>query len=223
MTAEQAHHHGPAGLPEPQLGDDMHPLLKKLVENIKPIAIGFGVLILVFGGYGIYDYVQTRRLESSSALLGEIILSTSGEERVKALQQFVEQAPGALKTSGLLELAGALQGLEQYEEAVAVWQRIEGRADPNMLPVAKLGRAQALTMAGKAGQALELLEAYKAAAPESYQVEINKFIAETAEDAGETDKALAAYREMEQSENLGQSTREFLKFKIGKLEKKSRG
>lgn len=224
MTAEHAQpNQDPAGLPTPQFGDEMHPLLKKLMDNIKPIAIGFGALIIIFGGYGIYDYVSDRRLESSSAMLGEILASTRGEERVKALRGFLEQAPEVMRISALFELAATLQEQDKYEDAVAVWTRMEGIADAAMAPVVKLGKARALAMNKQYPDALGLLEAYQSSAPEAYKTEVTKTIAELAEDAGDTEKALTAYRELAKSEQLGESARGFLEYKIEQLETDKKG
>lgn len=224
MTAEQAHHTpGQTGLPEPQLGDDMHPLLRKLMDNIKTISIVAIAFLVVFGGYALYDYVQTKRLTSSGEMLGEILVSTSGEERVQALRDFAASAPAALQTSALMELAAALKEQEQHDQALAVWNELEGQVDPPLVPVVTLGKAKALEDAGKQQEALELLEGYKATAPESYKATLDRRLAELAEELGDLQKALSAYRELAKDENIGPSVKEYLLFKIGQLEEKVAG
>lgn len=224
MTAEQAQHaQGHSGLPQPEVGDEMHPLLRKVMENIKLIAIVFGALVVIFGGYALYDYVQEQRLDSAGEMLGEILVSTEGQERIQALEGFIGQAPDALKAGALLELAAAQQQAGDYEAALEVWTRLEGRGDATLAPVIVLGKAQALVETGKQEQALTLLTSYKAKAPESYKNAVEQRIAEVAEEAGKIDQALAAYRELADNEQLGPSIRDYLQFKIAELEAQQKG
>jgi len=224
MTADQAHNAGgPGGLPAPELGDGMHPLLRKLQENIKIIAVVAGAFVLVFGGYAIYDYVQTKRLASAGEQLGKILVSTGGEERVTALEAFVASAPAALETSGLMELAAALKNQERHEEALEVWNQLQGQVDPTLEPVVVLGKSEALESLGRPDEALTLLEGFKAGAPEPYMPTVDRRIAELAEESGDMAKALAAYRELEQYERLGPSVKEYLRYKIAQLEAKVNG
>ena len=219
MTAEQAQHaKGHSSLPQPEVGDEMHPLLRKLLENIKLIAIVFGALVLIFGGYALYGYVQEQRLESASEMLGEILVSTEGQERIEALRGFIDQAPEALKTGAMLELAAALQNTGDYQAALDVWTRLEGGSDALLAPVIVLGKAYALVQTGKQEEALTLLTDYKDQAPESYQNAVKQRIAEVAEEAGNIEQALAAYRELAGNEQLGPSIRDYLQYKIAELE-----
>lgn len=224
MTAEQAQHAtGHSGLPQPEVGDEMHPLLQKFMENIKLIAIVFGAVVVIFGGYALYDYVQDKRLQSSSEMLGEILVSTQGQERIKALQGFIEQAPEALKVGARLELAAAYQNTGDYEAALDVWTRLEGQGDATLTPVIVLGKVQALVQTGKQEEALELLTQYKPQAPESYKNAVEQRIAEVAEEAGKIEQALEAYRELAGNEQLGPSIRDYLQYKIAELEAQQKG
>ena len=219
MTAENMQQMGgPAGLPQPELGDELHPLLKMLLKHIKPLVIGFGAVVLVFGGYGVYDYVQAKNAENSSALLGEIIVGKQGQEKVDALRSFLEQSPGVVTTTALFELASSLQGLDQYEQAVEVWTTLEAAVDANTAPVVKLGKAQAMAQAGRNDDALQLLQQLKTSLPQSYGVEISKCIAETAEKAGKPQVALEAYRALTDAEGVGERTKDYFYYKIAKLE-----
>lgn len=201
-------------------GSDLHPLLQKFVDNLKPIVIAFCAVVLVFGGYALYGQYQTKRVHGAALELAEIVSEYKGEELVTRLRGFVEQAPKAVRESALLELADALREQGLHEEAAQVWGRLHESADPNIAPVAVLGRAEALLQAGKAAEALALLGQFKNQAPPSYKPALLKLIAGSAERAGQLDAALAAYKELLHTEGVDERTMDFLEYKIAQLEAK---
>ncbi len=209
------------GLLDPEHGEQMHPLLKKLLDNIKPIAIVFVALVVIFGGYALYDYYQTSQVASSSQELGTIVAEKQGEELVKALRGFVADAPGPVLESGLFELAGALEKEKKYDEALEVWTRLQDKAADAMKPVAELGYAENLLLAGKAPDAVVFLEKVKAKAPESYAPSYIKLLAECAEQAQQYDKALTAYKELTAVDGVDERTLDYLQYKIAQLETKA--
>ncbi len=208
------------GLAETGSGSELHPLLQKLVDNLKPIAIAFGAVVLVFGGYALYSQYQTKRVQSAAVELAEIVSEHQGDELVKRLRGFVDQAPKAVLESARFELASALQEQGLHEEAVQVWSRLQESADPTVTPVAVLGYGEALLRAGKAAEAMEYLGRFKAQLPSSYKPTLLKLIAGSAEQAGQLDAALAAYKELLHTEGVDERTMDFLEYKIAQLEAK---
>ncbi len=213
----------PAGpeLPQPQFGENLHPLLRTLVQNIKPILFGLAGILAVVAIYAVYDAVQNRRVATAQDALGEIVITTNGEAKIKALQDFIAQAPAKVRPAGLFELAATQLQLGQFEQAAATWTSLEPLADAAMQPVVRLGKAQALNQAGKYEEGLALLEALKTQAPEAYKTEVYMYLGEAAELAGKTEQALAAYRELAALDNTGERIKDYLRFKISRLESKA--
>lgn len=210
-------------LPHAQMGDEMHPLLQMIVDNVKYVAIGAGAVVLVVGGYGIFEYVQKKRLQTANAQLGEVLVSTQGEDRIAALEELVRQAPSSIELSARMELAASLQAQDRYEEALAVWQALEGQVPADMNPTVQLGKANALAESGKAEEALVMLQGYLPQAPESYKGEVQRLIADYAEAVGKTDVALDAYKTMLEADTMPEQTRAFYRFKVSQLEQKKAG
>lgn len=222
MSAEEAQKKTEAhDLPQAELGDGMHPALQKIVDNVKYIAIVAGAIVLIVGGFGIFEYVQKKNTQSSSMELGQILVSKQGADRVSELEAFVQQAPESLVLTARFELAAALQAEERYDDALKVWRQLESDVPDNMKAAVKLGMANVLEDSGKNEDALSALQAFLPAAPEAYKGEIQRRIAELAEKLGKFDVAVEAYRSMLEAENAPEQIKAFYRYKISNLEQQS--
>lgn len=194
---------------------DTPPLLQKIVANLKPILLGAAILVALAATVAGFRMLQARNLAGAQEALGSILASTSGKDKIAALEKFLPEAPSGLRSAVLFELAGASMNLKEYDKAVGYWADLAARADGDERVVAKLGHAHALTRGGKAAEAVKELEALKQGAPEPFLVPLTRQLALAAEAAGDRQTALAAYETLAKSEAVGD--RPFIESKIAQL------
>ena len=217
MVDEQQHH-GLIEEIEQEADEDLHPLLKKILDNIKPIGLGIAGVVLAVGVYSGYQSMQGSKLEDARTHLGTLLAEQDATARIEALQTFLKQAPKSLQTGIALELAKSGMEADRLDVALNAWKRLSGESDPTLRTVAGLGQARVLSMQGKDKEALELLNGLKSKAPEGYGVILSTQIAECAERSGNAAASLAAYQDMK-NEAKGQDTA-FIDYKIAMLNKK---
>ncbi|MCM0756751.1 tetratricopeptide repeat protein [Desulfovibrio aminophilus] len=190
-------------------------ILQKIVANLKPLLIGAAVIVAIAAGIAGYRMIQARNLASAQEALGSILAGNTGKEKVAALEKFLPGAPSGLRSAVLFELAGASMNLKDFDKAAGYWADLAAHSDGDERVVAKLGRAHALTRAGKAAEAVKELEALKQDAPEAFAVPVTRQLALAAEAAGDRQAALAAYEALAKFENIGD--RPFIESKIAQL------
>lgn len=195
-------------------------LFEFLVDNLKPIAIACVALLLAVALYEGVDHWRTGKAAKAADALGVILIEkTEPKARVQALEDFLKDAPSSLKPTVQLELAAAAMIDKQYDKAALAWTDLEGSSSPDVKAIAGLGHAKSLLLSGKAQEALTLLEALKTKAPDSYKTAITRQIAVTAEQAGNTQTASAAYKELtEKEEGAGKP---YFEFKANQFKTKS--
>lgn len=177
--------------------DTSQKLFDFLVGNLKPIAIGCGVVLLAAAVYAGVNSWRAKAAAKASDALGVILIQkTEPKARIEALDQFLKDAPASLKATVQLELAAAAMIDKQYDKALTAWEDLEKNGNADMKVIAAIGRAKCLLMTGKAPEALALLEGMKAKSPEAYALSITRQIAVAAEQAGNQQVALAAYAEL---------------------------
>lgn len=195
-------------------------LLHFLVENLKAIAAGCGVLILIVAVYAGVNSWRGRQAAKSADALGVILIQKSEPKaRVDALEAYLKDAPGSLRPTALLELAASAMASKQYGKASAAWAELAGSSSADMKVVAGIGHAKSLLMEGKAAEALTLLQALKTASPKAYDLPITRQLAVAAEQAGNDKVAQEAYAELAaKGEGAGKP---YFEFKANQLKSKS--
>jgi hypothetical protein len=177
--------------------DTSQRLFDFLSSNLKPIVIGCGAIVLAAAVYAGVDAWRTHSANKAADSLGLILIQkTEPKARVAALEDFLKDAPGRLRPTVLLELAGSAMLDKQFDKASTAWQELEGSSSPDMKVIAAIGHAKCLLMAEKPQDALTLLESTKKNAPEAYGLTLTRQIAVAAEQAGNTQVALTAYTEL---------------------------
>jgi predicted negative regulator of RcsB-dependent stress response len=204
---------------EQEADEDLHPLLKKILDNVKPIGLGIAGVILAVGVYSGYQSFQESKVEDARTRLGSILAQQDTDARIDALQDFLKQAPESLRTGISLELAKSGMAADRLDVALNAWKRLAAESDPTLRTVAGLGQARVLSMQGKDGEALDLLVSLKSNAPEGYGAILSTQIAKCAERVGDTTRALAAYQDMK-NQAKGQDTA-YIDYKIAKLSDKT--
>lgn len=194
---------------------DTPPLLQKIVANLKPILIGAAVLVALAATVAGFRMLQARNLAGAQEALGSLLVSTSGKDKIAALEKFLPEAPGALRAAVLFELAGASMAVEDYAKAVDAWRQLVSVSKGDARLVASLGHARALVLAGKPAEAVAELSTLKAAAPEAFKAPLDRQLGLAAEAAGDKQTALAAYTDLLQSGEAGDKP--YIESKIAQL------
>ncbi|MDP2849335.1 MAG: tetratricopeptide repeat protein [Humidesulfovibrio sp.] len=191
-----------------------------LEMNLKPIAVGCCVIILVVAAYSGVNYWRERQATKAADALGVILIEKDEPQaRVQALEEFLKDSPSSLKPTAQLELAAAAMIGKQYDKAISAWTELEGSSSPDLKTVAGIGHAKCLLLTGKAQEALTLLEGLKTKAPAAYAETVTRQIAVAAEAAGNSQAASAAYSELAgKAEGAGKP---YFEFKANQLKPKS--
>jgi len=191
-----------------------------LVLNMKPIAIGCGLIILAAGAYSGFKYWRAAQLAKAADAMGVVLIERADPAaRVTGLEEFLKDAPSGLKATGQLELATAAMLAKQYDKAASAWTELEGSPSPDLQVVAGIGHAKCLALLDKPQEALTLLQGLKTKAPEAYAGAITRQIAVAAEAAGNPQAAAAAYEEL--AGKAEGSSKPFYVFKANQLKQKS--
>ena len=192
----------------------LHPILQALLQNQKLIISGVVAIVAAAAIYAGVNTYNASALNTAQSRLGTILIETSGTEKITQLQGLLNTAPSSAKPAILLELAQSSMVNGEYEQAAGYWDSLAAEADGNIKLVAHMGKAKALTMTGKASEAVTILKELAGKAPAELIVPVNRQLAVTGEQAGDTAVALAAYKIL--SEN-NVADKPFIDFKIAQL------
>lgn len=199
-----------------EMDDDIHPFLKLILDNLKPIALAVGGIVLVVGIYsGITSYQEAQYTKAVSTL-GTILIEPDVQARIKNLEGFAASAPKELQTGVQLELARLYAAQGDQPKADEAWKAIGQQH--GMETISALARANGLIQKADFAGAVKILTAAKKNAAKDYAPVIASTLAFAAEQSGQKDVALAEY-EFLKSE--GQGLDAFLDYKINSLKSAS--
>jgi len=201
---------------EGQAPASMHPLLEAAFKYQKQLIIAVCAIVGVTVIYAAYNGYATSAMTTAQAELGAVRMEQNGPEKISKLEGLLNTVPGSVKPAVVLELAQASLATKDYDKAVTYWETLAAEGD-DMAYVARMGKAKALLLSGKAADALAELKDVLAAAPEGYAIPINRQIALAAEAAGDNAQALAAYKLLAEN-NV--NDKPFVDYKIAQLESK---
>ena len=203
---------------EQEMDSDMHPLLKKILDNIKPIGITVGGIVVAVAVYsGVTSWQQSQHDKAVSELGGIMVLADQSA-RTEKLQAFAQSGPADLRSAAQLELARISMESGDYDKALTAWKSVA--QSEGMRTVAGLGEAKALTLKGDYAAAVTVLTGLKKEAGEEFAGAISSSLAFAAEMAGQTDLAIAEYESMK---SLAGGEDAFLTYKISQLKAKAQG
>ncbi len=190
-----------------EMSNETTPMLNFLLKNRLVLMGIIGLLILVIIGTGIFNWRKEKALEEANMQLGKVLISTSGKDRVAALQEFLPKAPDSMQLGILLEIASSSVEAKDYETAANTYAEIAQKDAKGSLGfIAKINQIDVLLRASKATEALELAEKTLPTAPESMRIVLQESLAAIAEQAGNKEKAIAAYEALLGNENLSADT-----------------
>lgn len=180
-----------------EVSGEAAPLLTFVVSNMKLIVGTILVLIAATLGYGVWQWQESQNTREAQVALGRILVREAGEARVKALREFATTAPADMRSAVLLELASSAVEAGDVPAAVQAFGELAaGQTDTALGMIAVFNQADLLLREGKAKEALAALEQLQAKAPEALRGLVRQQMAATAEQAGETAKAMALYEEL---------------------------
>lgn len=203
---------------EQEMDSDVHPLLKKILDNIKPIGIAVGGIVAAVAVYtGVSSYSASQH-DKAVSQLGSIMVLDDQAARTEKLQAFLQSGPADLRPAAQIELARIFMDTAEYDKAAAAWKTVANSA--NMKTVAGLGEAKSLILKGDYAGAVTVLSALKKDAGEEFGGAVSANLAFAAEKAGQTDLAVAEYEALKAKSGGSDA---FLEYKIGKLKAKTQG
>ncbi|GAB1410899.1 hypothetical protein MASR1M90_20530 [Desulfovibrionales bacterium] len=203
---------------EQEMDTDMHPVLKKILEHIKPIGLGIGILVAGVAIYAWFSSYQEEQAHRIASQLGQILVADSPKERISQLTALQASAPQSIQPAIALELAKSYLEADDFAQAERTWQALATQGLADVQEVARLGEAKSLIMAGKYAEAAALLRTLKAGASDEFISLIANTLAFAEEQAGNTQAALAEYQSILDKEP---SSAPFIEYKITQLKQKN--
>jgi len=203
---------------EQEMDSDIHPVLKKILDNIKPIGLTVGAIVAAVAVYSGVTSYQKSQHASAVQELGSIMVMTDQAARTGKLETFAKSGADDLRAAAQLELARIFMDSGEFDKAADVWRTVGQR--PGMRTIAGLGEAKAHMFKGDHAKAVEILSALKKDAGEEFAPAISANLAFAAEKAGQKDLAIAEYEALKSKDS---GNEDFLSYKIGKLKAKTQG
>jgi hypothetical protein len=173
------------------------PLLQFIARNAAAIMVLLGLFVAVVVGAGAWQWYASKRDEEAQTTFARLLLQQQGAARVSALESFAATAPDSVRLAAVMEFGLAALAEKDAAKAADAFARVA--AMDNGKPfgaVAALSEAQTLMQAGKAVEALAVLEALEHAVPEHMRVQVRGLIALNARQAGKPDRAIKAYEDL---------------------------
>ncbi len=192
------------------------PLLRFVLAHIRLLVGGVVVLVLAIAAVGGWRWYENSVQREAEIALGHIRVSTSGEERIAALEKIAADIPENLRLGLQLDIAITALGMEDLPRAAAAYGALYAQ-DPKG-PVglmAALNQADILQRQGKPAEALAVLDALEKNAPQSMRSVILEGQAISAEQSGDLNRALGDYEALVKAaggDNLG-----YMQAKIAEL------
>lgn len=167
------------------------PLLEFLTNNAKLIVVALLACFAAAGGYGVYAWQNKKNVAEAQDSLARILIVRDDADRLAKLKAFLPGAPEGIRSGVNLAVAKTAMQAKDYQEAFRAWDSLAGDTkDPLYVP-AMIGKAESLSLQGKAADALALLESVTLPADSEAVNLVNTLIVSTAEQAGNIEKALA--------------------------------
>lgn len=195
----------------------MHPILEAAFKYQKQLIVGVVAIVAVTAIYAGYSAYAARALNTAQAKLGTILIEASGDDKIAKLEGLLNSAPSSAQPAVLLELAQSCMDNEKFDKAATYWNQLSGTTDDDLNVVARMGKAKALIMSGKAQEGVTELSDLAGIVSEDFSVPVYRQLAVAAEAAGNTAKALEAYKKLNEQQL---PDKPFIEFKIAQLEAK---
>lgn len=195
--------------------ESLHPILEAAFTYRKQLITAVCIILAVTVAYAGYRAYSARAEANAQARLGEIMVSSTGADRLAKLDAMLGDVTASVRPAVTLEAAQTAMGLGDYAKAEGYWESLVGMTEGEMQFVARLGRAKAMALAGKGADALKEMKELAGLASAAYTVPVYRQLALAAEAAGDKAEALAAYKKLD-GEDIGDKP--YIEYKISQLE-----
>lgn len=194
-----------------------HPLLHKIQEYQTIILTVVVAVVIGAASYSGYTFFTERAQQQAQEEINEILAMQDQEERIQALENFLEGAPGAMQGGALLELTRIYMDTGKYQQAAESFNQLEQK-DDSLQPLALLGRAKAYELMQDYSRALDILQEAEDRIPREFANQYHTQKAFVAEQAGNYQQSLESYQTLkEQAQGADDG---FIRYKMDRLEKK---
>lgn len=198
---------------EQEMDTDVHPILKKILDNIKVIGLAVFAIVAAVAIYSGIDVYQEKERAKAVSELGALSAVTDPAERIQKLESFITSAPADIRHGAQLELASLYMEQNEFEKAAAVWKNMDSKNQFGV--VAGLAEARALMLQGDYAKAVDVLVKIQKDAGSAMQPIVSGALAFAAEKSGQNDLAIAQYKTLKAA-NPGEGST-FLDYKIAQL------
>ena len=173
------------------------PLLQFIAKHAVVVMVVLGLFVATVVGIGAWQWYASKRDDEAQIHLARLLLQQQGAARVNALENFAATAPNAIRLAALMELGLAALAEKDAARAAAAFTRAAALDKGNPFgAMTALSEAQTLMQAGKAAEALAVLEALEHTVPEPIRVQVRGLIALNARQIGKADRAIKAYEDL---------------------------
>lgn len=173
------------------------PLLQFILKHAGLIMTALGLFALLLAGGATYRWYTARAATQAQSQLASLTMLPAGQEKFAALENFVSTAPEKVRLAALLELANAALSIQQYDKAADAYAKLYASdATQPLGEIAAINEAQTLMRVGKFDAALVVLEKMQNAVSEENRILVMTILAESAQAAGQTARAITAYEQL---------------------------
>ena len=171
------------------------PLLQFMLRHAGVIAGVVVLLLLVLGGTGVWRWYHSSRGEASRDDLARVALLESGAQQVASLQSLAEKAHGSVRFAVRMTLGQSALAQNQPDVAAQAYAAAAAEDPKGALGLAAgFNEAGALLKAGKAAEALALLQRLQSSLPGEVRApQLRQMLAEAAAVAGQPQEAAKVY------------------------------
>ncbi len=204
-----------------EMSEEASPLVQAITDNIKLISVVLGGIVLLVAFITGNHYYQQYAAAEAEERMEEVLDIRDPAQRIQAIQEYLPQAPHRFQQGLRMDLAETYMRLEEYGEAAETWEEIEQNSQTrHMRTIAGLGRAKALRMDDRTGEAVALLQHLRDEAPEELQRDVAFELAAAAEEREKWDLAISAYKQLRDRVEGEEQREYFYKYKISQLQDK---
>jgi predicted negative regulator of RcsB-dependent stress response len=215
----------PAGTGEPagilrdlqsEVSAEAAPLLRFIAGHATLIMGLLALFALIVAGAGAWQWYAAKRDEEARLTFSRLLMRQTGAARAEALARFAEDAPDSVRLAAFMELGLAFLDAGDAEKAAAAYSRVASQNQDRALgTIAALAQAESLNRAGKADDALAVLEGLENRVSENIRPRVRNMLALAALRAGKPERAVKAYEDL-LAGAFGEDA-DFYRFRIARL------
>lgn len=199
-----------------EVSTEAAPLLQFILKHAGLIMTTLGLFALLLAGTASYRWYMARATTQAQTQLANLTMLPEGQAKFAALEQFAQTAPEQVRLAAALELANAAVNVKNYDKAAEAFATLHSiDAGHPLGDIAAFNEAQTLMRTGKFDAALSVLETLYNTVSEENRTLVNNLLAESAQAAGKTERAITAYDQLAASTTGPEA--EFFRFRAQSL------